>query len=129
MQEDIKFAGPSVTAGYSLTPGGSGTSDSTGQLASRIGDKISELRYIEHELKMIDLAVSMLSEPKQLIIKVRYLTEDGMDKGAAITLRNHSKKYGWRVMCHGTYERLRNEAVAQIAGILGDKENVTITTS
>jgi len=41
LREEIAFAGPKTTAGYSLAPGGSGTSDSTGQLASRVGDKLS----------------------------------------------------------------------------------------
>lgn len=121
MQEEIKFAGPSVTVGYSLTPGGSGTSDSTGQLASRIGDKISELREIEHEIKIIDMAVGMLSAPKKLIIEVRYLTDGGYDKAARLTLRANAKKNKWRAMHHSTYERLRDDAIREVAGMLGEK--------
>ncbi len=122
LRQEIEAAGPSITAGYSLTPGGSGTSDNTGQLATRMGDKLSELRGIENEIKLIDLAVSMLSAPKKLIIEVRYLTADGQDKGARITLRANAKKHKWRAMHHSTYERLRDEAVREIAEMLGEKE-------
>ncbi len=123
LREEIAFAGPKTTAGYSLAPGGSGTSDSTGQLASRISDKMDELRQVEHEIKIIDMAVGMLSAPKKLIIEVRFLTEGGQDKGALIALRNQSKKHGWkRMKQHNVYERLRNEAVREIAMMLGDKE-------
>lgn len=122
LREEIAFAGPKTTAGYSLAPGGSGTSDSTGQLASRIGDKLSELREIEQEIKLIEMAVGMLSAPKKLVIEVRYLTEGGQDKGARITLRANAKKNKWRAMCHSTYERLRDEAIEEIARMLGEVE-------
>lgn len=120
LRDEIAFAGPKTTAGYSLAPGGSGTSDTTGQLASRIGDKVHELRQLEHEIKLIDMAVGMLSAPKRLIIEVRYLTEGGQDKGARITLRANAKKNKWRTMHHSTYEKLRNEAIEEVARMLGE---------
>jgi len=122
LRDEIAFAGPKTTAGYSLAPGGSGTSDSTGQLAARIGDKLSELRETEQEIRLIDLAVGMLSAPKKLIIEVRYLTEGGQDKGARLTLRANAKKNKWRMMHHSTYERLRDEAVGEVAKMLGEVE-------
>ena len=122
LREDIEFLGPKTTAGYSLAPGGSGTSDSTGQLASTISDKMDELKAIEHEIKIIDMAVGMLSAPKKLIVQVRYLTEDGYDKAARLTLRANAKKNKWRAMHHSTYERLRDEAVKEIAEMLGEVE-------
>jgi len=122
LREEIAFAGVKTTAGYSLAPGGSGTSDSTGRLASSLSDKLAELREKEREIKLIDMAVGMLSAPKKLIIEVRYLTEDGQDKGARITLRANAKKYKWRAMHHSTYERLRDEAIEEIAGMLGEVE-------
>ena len=122
LREEIEFAGPKTTAGYSLAPGGSGTSDSTGQLASKLSDKLIELRQVEHDIKLIDIAVGLLSAPKRLIIEVRYLTEGGQDKGARLTLRASAKKHKWRAMHHSTYEKLRDEAVREIAGILGEVE-------
>lgn len=82
----------------------------------------TELEGIEREITLIDTAVGMLSEPKRLIIQVRYLTEDGQDKGAKITLQRHGKKYNWRVASHDTYEKLRNEAITELARILGEKK-------
>ncbi len=120
LREEIAFAGPKTTAGYSLAPGGSGTSDSTGQLASKLSDKLDELRQVEHEIKIIDMAVGMLSDPKKLIVQVRYLTEGGQDKGARITLRANAKKFKWRMMSQNTYERLRDEAIQEIGRILGE---------
>ena len=125
LREEIAFAGPKTTAGYSLAPGGSGMSDSTGQLASRIGDKLSELKEIEQEIKLIELAVGMLSAPKRLIIEVRYLTEGGQDKGARITLRANARKNKWRMMSQNTYERLRNEAIEEMARILGEDKVIS----
>jgi hypothetical protein len=123
LQKELGMMGPKTTPGYSDQPHGSGTTDSTGDLATRVGDKHTELLQLQKDVELIDYAVSMLSAPKQLIIKVRYLTEGGMDKGAAVTLRNHAKRYQWRAMHHSTYERLRDEAVREIAGILGEVKN------
>ena len=122
MRENIESAGPKTTTNLSLAPGSSGTSDATGVLASRITDKMNELRELEQEVRLIDLAVSMLSAPKKLIIEVRYLTEDGTDKAARITLRANARKNKWRTMHNTTYERLRNEAIKEIAGMLGESE-------
>ena len=122
LQKELGMMGVKTTVTYSDMPHGSGTSDSTGDFAVRVESRKSELAELQKDVELIDYAVGMLSAPKQLIIKVRYLTEGGMDKGAAVTLRNHAKRYQWRAMHLSTYERLRDEAVSEIAGILGDKK-------
>lgn len=122
LQKELSMMGVKTTPVYSSQPGGSSTSDSTGNLAARVGDRQSELLELQKDIELIDYAVSLLSQPKQLIIKVRFLTEGGQDKGARITLRANAKKFKWRMMHHSTYERLRDEAVKEIAGILGEKE-------
>jgi len=126
LREEIAFAGVKTTAGYSLAPGGSGTSDSTGQLACRIGDKMNELRNIEHEIKIIDMALNTLSAPKRLIIETRFMTEYIQDKEAYISLKNQSRRHKWKVMRYDKYERLRDEALEQVAYLLGDTESITI---
>ena len=123
LREEIAFAGPSVTAGYNLTPGGSGVSDSTGRLASGVGDKLAELREIEQEIRIIDMALDMLSAPKKLIIQTRFMTEYVQDKESFTTLRNHSRKYKWKVMHYRDYERLRDESIRDMAQMLGDNGN------
>lgn len=123
MSEEIAFAGPSVTAGYSLTPGGSGVSDSTGRLASSLSDKLAELRIVEHEIKLIDMALGMLSAPKRLIIETRFMTENTQDKESFTTLRNNSRKHKWKVMHYRKYEQLRDEAIKEISNMLGDTGN------
>ena len=120
LTKELSALGPKTTPVYSSQPHGSGTSDSTGDLATRVGDKNSELAQLKVDVELIDYAVSMLSAPKQLIIKVRFMTEYGQDKGARITLRSNARKYGWRMMSQGIYERLRDEAVAELAQILGE---------
>lgn len=117
--------GVKTTVTYSDMPHGSGTSDSTGDLAVRIEEKESELSELQWNVELIDYAVSMLSEPKQLIIKVRFLTEDGQDKGARITLRANARKYHWRMMSQAPYERLRDEAIAEMAKILGEDKAIS----
>lgn len=123
LSEEIAFAGPSVTAGYSLTPGGSGVSDSTGRLASSLSDKLSELRTVQHEIKLIDMALGMLSAPKRLIIETRFMTENTQDKESFTTLRNNSRKHKWKVMHYRKYEQLRDEAIREISNMLGDTGN------
>ena len=118
---ELSMMGVKTTQVCSDMPHGSGTSDSTGDLASRIGDRKRELLQLQNEVELIDLAVGMLSEQKQLIIKVRYLTEYGQDKNARITLRASARKYKWRTMHHGTYERLRDEAIMEVARMFGEQ--------
>lgn len=114
--------GVKTTVTLSDMPHGSGTSDSTGDFAVRVDAMKSELAGLQRDVELVDYAVSMLNAPKRLIIETRYLTEDGMDKGARVTLRSHARKFQWRAMSHTTYEKLRDEAVEQIAGILGEKK-------
>lgn len=123
LRDEIEFAGPKTTTNLSLAPGSSGTSDATGQLASRVGDMQRELRELEHEIKIMDMALNMLSAPKRLIIEVRYMTEYIQDKEAYISLKNNSRKHGWKVMRYDKYEQLRDEALKQVAYILGDSDN------
>ena len=118
--KELVSLGPKTTPGYSDQPHGSGTTDSTGDLAAKIGDKNIELAQLKVDVELIDYAVSMLSAPKQLIIKVRFMTEYGQDKGARITLRASARKFNWRMMSQAPYERLRDEAVAELAQILGE---------
>jgi hypothetical protein len=120
LQKELGMMGVKTTVTYSDMPHGSGTSDSTGDLSSKIADKNSEILQLQKDVELIDYAVSMLSAPKQLIIKVRFMTEYGQDKGARITLRSNARKYKWRMMSQGIYERLRDEAVAEMAQILGE---------
>lgn len=120
LQKELAMLGPKTTPGYSDQPHGSGTTDSTGDLACKVGDKNSELLRLQKDVELIDYAVGMLSEPKRLIIEVRYLSDGGQDKGARITLRANAKKFKWRMMSQNTYERLRDEAIEEMARILGE---------
>ncbi len=120
LQKELSMMGVKTTPVYSSQPGGSGTSDSTGNLAARVGDRETELSELQKNIELIDYAVSLLSQPKQLIIKVRFLTEGGQDKGARITLRANARKNKWRMMSQKTYEKLRDEAIEEIARILGE---------
>lgn len=128
LSEEIAFAGPSVTAGYSLTPGSGGVSDSTGRLASSLSDKLSELRIIEHEIKIIDMALGMLSDPKRLIVETRFMTACTQDKESFTTLRNNSRKHKWKVMHYQKYEQLRDEAIREISYLLeGNRSELEIS--
>jgi len=124
LQKELGRMGVKATVTYSDMPHGSGTSDSTGELAVRLEEKKSELVELQWRVELIDYAVSMLSEPKQLIVKVRFLTEYGQDKGARITLRANARKHKWRMMSQAPYERLRDEAVAEMAKILGEDKTI-----
>ena len=117
---ELAKMGVKMTQVCSDMPHGSGTTDSTGELATNIASKKKVLQDVQNEVETIDYAVSKLSEPKQLIIKVRFLTEFGQDKGAAITLRNHAKKHGKRMLNYRVYERMRDEAVRELAEMLGE---------
>lgn len=120
LQKELSSMGVKTTVTYSDMPHGSGTSDSTGDMAVRVGDRQTELLQLQKDVELIDYAVSMLSAPKQLIMKVRFMTEYGQDKGARITLRASARKFNWRMMSQAPYERLRDEAVAELAQILGE---------
>lgn len=119
LQKTLSMMGIKTTPVYSSQPGGSDTSDSTGNLAAKVGDLQSELLELQRDIELIDYAVSLLSQPKQLIIKVRFLTEGGQDKGASIVLKSHGRRYNWKTKNYRTYEKLRDEALEEMAGILG----------
>lgn len=119
LQKELGMMGPKTTPGYTDMPHGSGTTDSTGDLGARVADKNAEILQLQKDVELIDYAVGMLSEQKQLIIKTRYLTEGGQDKGASITLSNHARRFKWKARNYRTYERLRDEALEEIAGIIG----------
>jgi len=119
LQKTLSTMGIKTTPVYSSQPGGTGTSDSTGNLATRVSDLQSEIMELQRDNELIDYAVSLLSQPKQLIIKVRFLTEGGHDKGASITLKSHGRKYNWKTRNYRTYEKLRDEALEEMTGILG----------
>jgi hypothetical protein len=126
LQKELSSMGVNTTVTYSDMPHGSGTSDSTGDLSSKMADKNIELLQLQKDVELIDYAVGMLSQPKQLIIKVRFMTEYGQDKGARITLRSNARKYKWRMMSQGIYERLRDEAVGELAQILGENKTISM---
>jgi hypothetical protein len=126
LRQEIEYMGPKTTSTLSHAPGSTGTSDSTGRLACAIEEKLSDLRRIEQEIKLIETAVNMLSAPKKLIIEVRYLTDDGTDKAARLTLRAHGKRNKWRTMHNVTYQKLRDEAIKEIAEMLGETETALI---
>lgn len=121
LTKELGMLGSKTTVTYSDMPHGSGTSDSCGDLASKVGDKHTELIEKQNEVTIIEYVVSKLSEQKQLIIRTRFMTEGGQDKGAFITLGNHARRYKWRTRNYRTYEKLRDEAIKEIARMLGEK--------
>jgi len=121
LTKELSMLGSKTTVTYSDMPHGSGVSDSCGDLATKVGDKNTELIEKQNEVMLIEYVVSILSEQKQLIIRTRFMTEGGQDKGAFITLGNHARRYKWRAKNYRTYEKLREEAIEEIAGMLGEK--------
>lgn len=83
-------------------------------MAGTLTDKKAELEQKEKEIRLIDTAVGMLSEEKQLIIRVKYL-EDNKDKYVQWVLR---KKHGTK--SRDTYYKLKDEAVAELARTFGE---------
>jgi len=63
--------GVKITPVYTDMPHGSGTSDATGDLASKVGDKYNELVRRQAEKEILDYAVGMLSEVKQFLIDLK----------------------------------------------------------
>jgi hypothetical protein len=126
LNEQIEAQGPKLTPVYTSQPRGSGTSDPTGNQGDRLLKLKAELQEREQAIRIIDLAVSMLSAPKKLIIEVRYLTDEGTDKAARLTLRAHGKRNKWRTMHNVTYQKLRDEAIKEIAEMLGEIDIETI---
>jgi DNA helicase HerA-like ATPase len=116
LQKDLGILGPKTTPGYTDMPHGSGTTDSTGDLAAKVSDKLNELLQLQKDVELIDYAVSMLSEIKQLIIDVKYKQEN-KDIYVQSILR---KKHG--VKSRDSYYRLKDEAVEELAKMMGEKK-------
>jgi len=116
IEKELAMMGVKTTVTYSDMPHGSGTSDSTGDLASKIGDKKRELLQLRNEVELIDLAVGMLSDAKRLIITTRYL-EDQQDKYAQWLLK---KKHAVRAI--QTYYTMKDQAIDELADKMGEKK-------
>jgi len=113
---ELSMMGVKTTQVYTDMPHGSGTSDSTGDLASKISDKKKLLIELQNEVELIDLAVSMLPDAKRLIITTRYL-EEQQDKYAQWALR---KKHS--VRARQTYYTMKDEAVRELAKMMGEEK-------
>jgi len=113
LREEIERLQPKTTPVYSLAPAPMGTSDQTGDTAGSIVDKQRELFELENEVFLIDLAIGQLSEPKQFIIKLKYI-EGNKDKYVQRLLK---KEHG--VKSKDTYYRLKDEAVEELAKMFG----------
>ena len=116
LTKELSTLGTKVTPAYSDQPHGSGTSDATGDLATKIGDKHTNLLELQRENGLIDYAVSMLSEQKQLIIKTKYF-EENQDKYAQWALR---KQFG--VRARQTYYSMKDEAIKELARMMMGEE-------
>jgi|GEM_PF-6465402 hypothetical protein len=112
----LQEQGAKLTPVYSSQPHGSGVSDPTGNQGDKTMQDQEELRAITIELKTLALAISKLSEEKQLIITEKYIQGE-MDKYVFWVLR---KQYGIR--SRDTYYRFKDEAVMELAEILGEKK-------
>ena len=113
LQKELGSMGVKTTQVYTDMPHGSGTSDSTGDLASKVGDKQTELAGLIIEVDLIEYAVGMLDKVKNLIITEKYLNENKDAYVQFCLKKNHSFR------SRDTYYRLRDEAVGELAGIMG----------
>jgi len=114
--KELSMLGVKTTVTYSDMPHGSGTGDSTGDMASKVGDKRRELIRAQNEVELIDLAVGMLSEPKKLIIDLKYLQENKDDYAQRMLRKNHGLR------SRDSYYRLKDEAVGELAKMMGEKK-------
>lgn len=114
LRKEIEFGGPKTTAAYSLAPAYTGPGDSVGNLAGSIGDMRQELLGLEKENALIDYAVSLLSQEKQLIISLKYLQENKDLYVQRILRKEH------RIKSRDTYYRWKDEAVGELAKMLGE---------
>lgn len=112
---ELSMMGVKTTQVCSDMPHGSGTSDSTGDLASRISDRKRELVQLQNEVELIDLAVGLLGEAKKLIIDVKYLQENKDDYTQRVLQKNHGLR------SRDSYYRLKDEAVGELAKTMGEK--------
>lgn len=118
LQEDLAERGPKLTTSYRMAPGGGEISDQVGNLAQYKLDKEAEIEACRQEIHSIERAVRLLSEAEQLVIKTKYL-EGNKDSYAWRTLSLYGQKHQLRLNSRDTYYRLKEGAVAKLAGIFG----------
>jgi len=114
LTKELSTLATKVTPAYSDQPHRSGTSDATGDLATKVGDKHTNLIELQRDVDLIVYAVSMLSPIKQVIIKTKYL-EENQDKYVIWDIRKH---HG--VKSRDTYYRYKDEAIKELARIFGE---------
>ena len=114
LQKELGMMGPKTTPGYTDMPHGSGTTDSTGDLGTKVADKNSELLQLQKDVELIDYAVGMLSEIKQFIIDLKY-KQDNKDIYVQHVLK---KRHG--IKSRDSYYRLKDEAVEELAKMMGE---------
>ena len=112
--KELSMLGVKTTVTYSDMPHGSGTGDSTGDMASKVGDKRRELIRAQNEVELIDLAVGMLTEAKGLIITERYLNDNKEAYVQFVLKKNHGLR------SRDSYYRLKDEAVGELAKTMGE---------
>ena len=112
---ELSMMGVKTTQVCSDMPHGSGVSDSTGDLASKIYDKKKLLVELQNENELIDLAVGMLPEAKKLIIDTKYLQENKDDYAQRVLRKHHGLR------SRDSYYRLKDEAVEELAKTIGEK--------
>ena len=112
---ELSMMGVKTTQVCSDMPHGSGVSDSTGDLASKIYDKKKLLVELQNENELIDLAVGMLPDAKKLIIDTKYLQENKDDYAQRVLRKNHGLR------SRDSYYRLKDEAVEELAKTMGEK--------
>lgn len=106
--------GVKTTVTYSDMPHGSGTSDSTGDLAVKVGDKHRELEQLQRDIELIDYAVGMIPEIKRFIIDLKYLQDNKDDYVQRKLYQKH------RLKSRDSYYRLKDEAVEELAKMMGE---------
>lgn len=120
LEKELSAMGVKTTQVYTDMPHGSGTSDSTGDLAARIGDKKKELLQLQSEVELLELAVGMLKERGQLVIRLRYFDENKED----YVLETLGRQHG--VWSRDSYYRIKNGAVEELAVIMGEVNSTNI---
>jgi len=111
---ELSMMGVKTTQVCTDMPHGSGVSDSTGDLASKISDKKKLLVELQNENELIDLAVGMLGEVKRLIITERYLNDNKETYVQFVLKKNHGLR------SRDSYYRLKDEAIGELAKMMGE---------
>ena len=125
MRDELSEIGPALTPVYSSQPHGTETSDPVGKLGDKIIAKRAEFIEKSREIRTLDLAVSKLSERKQTIIRMKYMDEyQNMDKVIFITMRRQHT-----VSCERTYFNVKNEAIEELAKMLGEWEETEVAVN